>query len=172
MTHPILHETHKPLTALARTVPARSEHLDYFFGLYRDLLGEYFRQTLGWDDAFRCAAFRLSYPIKRCMAIVVESEDPCGVLFTQPHGEDAIEVALLLIDPAFQGRGIGMQVLQQICNLASDSRLDVRLQTFRLNEGASRFYQRHGFEIIDEDENYLFFRKRCEKTSVFLEMDR
>ncbi|KVU59661.1 hypothetical protein WK68_20305 [Burkholderia ubonensis] len=105
------------------------------------------------------------------MAIVVDSDDPCGVLFTHPNGENAIEIALLLIDPAFQCRGIGMQVLQQVCDLAADSRLDVRLQTFRLNEGASRFYQRHGFEIVDKDENYLFFRKRCGNTSASLVSD-
>ncbi|WP_175964525.1 GNAT family N-acetyltransferase [Burkholderia pyrrocinia] len=166
MNRSIVHDTPNPLIVHARTIPACTEHLDYFFGLYRGLLSGYFRQTLGWDDTFRRAAFRLSYPIDRCMAIVVESDDPCGVLVTQPHGDKAIEIALLLIDPAFQCKGIGMQVLQQVCDVASDSRLDVRLQTFRLNERASRFYRRHGFEIVDEDENYLFFCKRYIKTSA------
>jgi len=164
MIHSTVHDTPNSSVIHARTIPARTDHFEFFFGLYKNLLSQYFRQTLGWDDAFRRAAFRLSYPIDRCVAIVTESDALCGVLVTQPHDENAIEIALLLIDPAFQCKGIGMQVLQRVCDMASDSRLDVRLQTFRSNERASRFYLRHGFEIVDQDEHYLFFRKRCIKT--------
>ncbi|WP_157649369.1 GNAT family N-acetyltransferase [Burkholderia ubonensis] len=164
MNRSTLHDTPNSLAIHARTIPARSEHFEYFFGLYKDLLSGYFRQTLGWDDAFRRTAFRLSYPIDRCMAIVTESDAPCGVLVTQPHDGNAIEIALLLIDPAFQCKGIGMQVLQRVCDRASGCRLDVHLQTFRSNKRASRFYLRHGFEVVDQDEHYLYFRKQCIKT--------
>ncbi|MGU7811574.1 GNAT family N-acetyltransferase [Burkholderia sp. AW49-1] len=164
MIHPTVHDTISSSVIHARTVPARTDQLEYFFGLYKDMLSQYFRRTIGWDDAFRHAAFRLSYPIDRCMAIVTESDTPCGVLVTQPHDENAIDIALLLIDPAFQCQGIGMQVLRHVCEMASDSHLDVCLQTFRLNERASGFYLRHGFEIIDQDDYYLFFRKRCINT--------
>jgi hypothetical protein len=32
----------------------------YFFELYRDLLRPYFEKTLGWDERFRRAAFRIT----------------------------------------------------------------------------------------------------------------
>ncbi|WP_323069547.1 GNAT family N-acetyltransferase [Mycetohabitans endofungorum] len=138
---------------------ATREEYGYFFHLYRDSLSGYFRQTLGWEDDFRRAAFRVSYPVARCQAIVVDGVSrAAGVLSTQVCEDGGVEVALLLVDPAFQSRQIGATLLHRVCDAAHRDGRAVKLQTFKLNERAARFYLRQGFQIVAEDEYYLHFR--------------
>nr|WP_255779205.1 GNAT family N-acetyltransferase [Mycetohabitans sp. B5] len=139
---------------------ATREDYRYFFHLYRDSLSGYFRQTLGWEDDFRRAAFRVSYPVVRCQAIVVDGVSrAAGVLSTQVCEDGGVEVALLLVDPAFQSRGIGAALLHRICDAAHREGRAVKLQTFKLNERAARFYLRQGFRIVAEDQYYQHFRR-------------
>ncbi|MCF7694719.1 GNAT family N-acetyltransferase [Mycetohabitans sp. B2] len=139
---------------------ATREEYGYFFHLYRNALSGYFRQTLGWEDDFRRTAFRVSYPIARCQAIVVDGVSrAAGVLSTQVCEDGGVEVALLLVDPACQRRGIGTTLLHRVCDAAHREGRAVKLQTFKLNERAARFYLRQGFQIVTEDEYYLHFRR-------------
>jgi len=131
-----------------------------FFLLYKATLGAYFEQTLGWNEHFRRAAFRISYPVYKCQAIVVDGgETPAGVLVLEPHPDGALEVALLLVARRFQGAGIGSRVLQNVCRNALGGGRAVRLKTFLLNQGATRFYLRSGFVVVGEDAHYLYFSK-------------
>jgi ribosomal protein S18 acetylase RimI-like enzyme len=131
----------------------------YFFELYRDLLRPYFEKTSGWDERFRRAAFRVGYPLTQCETIWLGCEARVGVLCVLPSTDGSIEIALLLIEPAFQQGGIGKYVLERVCADASRMRRPVRLSTFKLNEGAVRFYLRLGFTVVSEDEHYFHFRK-------------
>jgi ribosomal protein S18 acetylase RimI-like enzyme len=76
-----------------------------------------------------------------------------------PSTDGSIEVALLLIEPAFQNMGIGTDVLIQVCADASRADQAVRLSTFKLNVNAIRLYRRLGFKVVSEDDHYLHFRK-------------
>jgi ribosomal protein S18 acetylase RimI-like enzyme len=131
----------------------------YFFELYRDLLRPYFEKTLGWDERFRRAAFRISYPLTQCEAIWLGCEARVGVLCVLPSIDGSIEVALLLIERAFQQSGIGKYVLERVCVGASRTRRPVRLSTFKLNERAVRLYLHLGFTVVAEDEHFFHFRR-------------
>ena len=52
----------------------------------------------------------------------------------------------LFVDPAWQGREVGTQLMDQAKSLRSILFLDV----FKQNERAFRFYKKCGFKIVDE----------------------
>ena len=51
----------------------------------------------------------------------------------------------LYVDPAHQDRGIGSRLLDQAKSLRPDR---LELWVFQKNEGARRFYERHGFRLV------------------------
>lgn len=52
-------------------------------------------------------------------------------------------VEQLYLDPCWTGRGIGSSLLEH----ATAAMPAVKLHCFQANEGARRFYERHGFEV-------------------------
>ena len=55
-------------------------------------------------------------------------------------------LGVMVVQPTSQGQGVGSQLLQPILQRASNEGLDCYLVTF--TEQAVRFYQKHGFEIM------------------------
>ena len=51
----------------------------------------------------------------------------------------------LYVDPTDQGRGVGTALLDQAKALRPDG---LHLWVFQKNEGARRFYERHGFRLV------------------------
>ncbi len=60
------------------------------------------------------------------------------------------------IRPGFQNRGIGSAVLTQVMDWADAAQAPLRLGALRLSD-ANRFYLRHGFVQVDEDEFDLYY---------------
>jgi ribosomal protein S18 acetylase RimI-like enzyme len=138
------------------------EDAERFFDLYRRSLRSYFESTLGWDETFRRAAFRVSYPLARCRRICIGDDQVfAGMLCLLPDTHASIEVALLLIEPSFQNIGIGQSILTQVCMDARHANQTVRLATFKLNLRAARLYHRLGFEVVGEDDHYLHFQHKA-----------
>lgn len=61
----------------------------------------------------------------------------------------AMRLNHLYIDPGFQGRGIGHQVLEWVCAQADRAQLPVELMALKESD-ANRFYLRHGFVATGE----------------------
>jgi GNAT superfamily N-acetyltransferase len=55
------------------------------------------------------------------------------------------EVTHLYVEPGAQGGGIGTALLDHV---KAESGGELRLWVFQLNEGARRFYERHGFRLV------------------------
>lgn len=56
------------------------------------------------------------------------------------------EVGGIFVDPGHQGRGIGRALMKH----AESTRPFLELTVFAANLGARRFYDRYGFELVDE----------------------
>src|SRR5262245_9896224 len=57
-------------------------------------------------------------------------------------GVSGSELTHLYIDPSAQNRGVGSELLEHVKNLRPER---LELWVFQKNEGARRFYERHGF---------------------------
>ena len=58
------------------------------------------------------------------------------------QNNDCLELAYLVVDPAFQGQGIGSTLLQKVKELSPL----VILEVSHTNPNAERLYKKHGFE--------------------------
>ena len=58
-----------------------------------------------------------------------------------------LDIALL---KEFQNRGVGTYLLRQLIDEAAQSKKKLRHMVFMLNDNAYRFYERLGFETIED----------------------
>ena len=79
-----------------------------------------------------------------------------GLLTLQPQ-PDALRVMHLYVHPDHQGRGVGAWALTQARERARELRLDLTLAALKTSD-ANRFYRRHGFEIVGENELDVEYR--------------
>jgi GNAT superfamily N-acetyltransferase len=73
----------------------------------------------------------------------VAEEAGCIVGFAGVSGN---ELTHLYVDPPAQNRGVGTALLDQVKSLRAEH---LELWVFQKNEGARRFYERHGFELVE-----------------------
>ncbi|GAB5474602.1 MAG: GNAT family N-acetyltransferase [Maribacter sp.] len=72
------------------------------------------------------------------------------VRWLTPNGK-SIYIHRLAIDPKFQGNGYARQLMDFAENLAREKGcLSVRLDTFSQNKGNQRFYERRGYQKLED----------------------
>jgi ribosomal protein S18 acetylase RimI-like enzyme len=106
---------------------------------YRDVVE---RQYGLWDQAVQDRFFDTAW----CAAsheIILSEEVPCGYCCVEQQA-DQILIQELVIDPDYQRKGIGTQLLHGILSAARMRRVPVRLQTQVVNRAAD-LYRRLGF---------------------------
>ncbi len=79
----------------------------------------------------------------------------CGI----EYRNDAIFVHQLVIDPDFQGRGIGTQVMESVIKDAESQGVPVHLQTHLVNRAAD-LYRRLGFSERTRTETHILMEWR------------
>ena len=73
---------------------------------------------------------------------------PAGYLETTTL-DTAVDLTNVVLLPAFQGKGIGTRIVQDVIAHATAQRLPVRLQVLRANP-ARALYERLGFRTLEE----------------------
>jgi ribosomal protein S18 acetylase RimI-like enzyme len=78
--------------------------------------------------------------------VAEEEGRPLGFLAIRRSRSDGWEtLERLYVDPEAQNRGIGTALLDKAKALRPDG---LHLWVFQKNEGARRFYERHGFQLV------------------------
>jgi ribosomal protein S18 acetylase RimI-like enzyme len=116
------------------------------------------RQFGTWDSAFQDRHFAEAW-VHGTYWIVLYDRQPCGYLGVDEFA-DHVYVREIVIAPAFQGRGIGTALLQQLLRRAGEHNLPVRLQMLHANRGAAALYRRLGFEEVGSTSTHLLFEWR------------
>jgi GNAT superfamily N-acetyltransferase len=72
---------------------------------------------------------------------------------------DGLLLEHFYIAPERQGRGLGQAVLRQVLQEADKAALPVRLSVLQRSD-AGRFYARHGFSVVGQDEWDVYYERR------------
>jgi ribosomal protein S18 acetylase RimI-like enzyme len=146
-------------TVLYTLRPSHPADMDFLFALHRSTMRAYVERIWGWDDDAQKARFAEYYPTAERRIVVVDGVD-VGALAID-YRPDAIFVVNIEILPAFQGQGLGAQVLTDIIIRAQDDGRTVELQVLKVNP-ARRLYERLGFQVTGETETHYLMRRPLE----------
>ena len=103
---------------------------------------------LRWQFDLQRNEYESRFPDAAYHVILVD-ELPAGRIWVGSDDEQIrlLDIALL---PEFQNRGVGTALLRRLIEYAADEGKVLRHMVFVLNNDAHRFYERLGFEIIDD----------------------
>ena len=140
------------------TRPVTDADQEFLVGVYASTRAAELAQT-PWDESQKDAFIRWQYglqkqeyetrfPDARYEVILVDGV-PVGRIWV---GTDETQIRLLDIAlfPEFQNRGVGTYLLHQLMDEAVRSKKVLRHMVFVLNDNAYRFYERLGFETIED----------------------
>lgn len=137
--------------------PASADDLDALVALriaaMRDSL-----ERLGRFDPVRARErFATDFDPARTRHITCDGQR-VGFVATRPQAE-WLALEHLYLAPGWQGRGLGAQVLEAVFAEARALGLPVRVGALKQSD-SNRFYQRHGFELLEEGEFDLYYLRR------------
>jgi GNAT superfamily N-acetyltransferase len=99
--------------------------------------------------------YRKHYPQARFL-IVLHHEQAIGRLYLSP-GREELRLMDIVLLPAFQRRGLGRVLMHSVIEMAMQERVAITLHVESYNP-ARFWYERLGFEVVEERGVYLFMR--------------
>lgn len=121
------------------------------YALKKAAFSKYVKKQYGdWNEAEQLNYHQEGF-VCRNIKIIMIDHDAVGFVSadTEPR---YITVNQLMIEPEYQGKGIGERCMAAIKHDAQRLGIPVRLQVLKINPRAMRFYQRIGFTMIGETE--------------------
>jgi len=132
--------------------PANPEERDWLFKLHRTTMHELVEQVWGWDDAVQQRFFQ-NHLAAGNHSVIEQNGEIIGTVQIHRH-DDHIFIGNIEIDPAFQGIGIGSEIIRSLMAEANASGHPVCLQVLKVNDRARRLYERLGFVITESTETH------------------
>ncbi len=131
---------------------AGMEDTDLCYRIKTRSIKPYVRAVYGWDEEFQSIFHRETFRPEntRILSLGEHEDDVFGYIETE-YREKETWLANILIDESFQGRGLGGFILRRLIKESLAKGLPVRLEVFRVNAGARKFYDRLGFKAVTRD---------------------
>lgn len=128
--------------------------------LYQQAMRSHIDAIWGWDDRWQEDDFAKA--IASCWTYVVEVDGACCGYLQLEVGKDAgtIHVRMLVLAAPARSRGIGARLLAAITALGRQAGYTLQLRVFRINGAARRFYERAGWQVIEEEPAFYLMRYR------------
>lgn len=110
-----------------------------------------------WEEQFQKKTHEMCF-IASDTKIIELNQKEIGYLVLK-ETLDQIFIENLLIENEFQNLGIGKVVMEKIIEKANFEKKIIRLQVFKINIKAQKFYENFGFEKVSEMENHIEMEK-------------
>ena len=127
--------------------PIEAEQSCALWSLYVEAMKSYVERIWGWDEAWQRQDFESGFQRYVSKGIDCDGEFAGYVQFRDEG--TARYISMLLLAEPYRSKGVGAVVLNQ---LRGDRAL--RLNCFRINERALRFYLKLGFSEVGRDEQF------------------
>lgn len=145
--------------------PITTDDLALLAQIYASTRAEELAQT-DWTDEQKAAFlqqqfdaqhqyYQANYPGAQ-FQMVEEAGAPIGRLYLD-RWDDQIRIMDVALLPAYRGRGVGTQLLEQILAEGRQLKLPVTIHVERFNP-ALRLYERLGFRVEEDKGVYLFLK--------------
>lgn len=122
-------------------------------------LFDYIDKVFGWDDGFQQTRLINDYE-PHWYRWVYEGKRRIGLVCFK-YKEGALHLHLMIIFPEYQGKGLGSQVMDYLRHAAIENAChEISLWSFMLNQGALRFYQGLGYQVVNEEEHFYMMALR------------
>jgi GNAT superfamily N-acetyltransferase len=119
--------------------------------VYRDLVIKQFGK---WDEEGQQNYFENKWH-RGNYHVVEKNNIKIGVIWYTQHSDHIVLNELQLL-PEFQGQGIGTSLMNELFD--SYKTIPIRLRVLKLNQ-ARYFYERLGFDIYDETDDFFLMEK-------------
>ncbi|MFN2239828.1 MAG: GNAT family N-acetyltransferase [Thermoanaerobaculia bacterium] len=133
--------------------PASEDDRHFLYRLHVTTMRDVIESTWGWDEEWQRADFEKRFT-KSPYFVVEAREHAVGTVCVERR-PDCVYILGLQLLPAYQGLGIGTDVVRSIIRDAAAEHLPVVLSVVPANTRARGFYERLGFEVTDVDPPFI-----------------
>lgn len=137
--------------------PAEQTDFEFLYRLKVECLRDYIEETWGWDEAFQRHYFIKGFDPARIQIVVVDTHDVGGLSIEEKGYE--LYLAGIYILPAWQNRGLGTAIIQDLLDHSREVAKPIWLQVLKVNP-ACLLYERLGFEIYGESRTHYLVRAK------------
>lgn len=129
----------------------KSSDRGWLYDLYKKAMLSCIKATWGWDEKFQINGFNNNLKPTDWKIIKINNEEVGGFVLVEKY--DHFWLAMLIIKPEHQNRGIGRSVVTYIQSVAKNKSLPLRLSVIKANP-VKPFYIKLGFTQYDEDVSF------------------
>ena len=138
--------------------PAAQSDFDFLFHLVCITMKDYVAATTGWDEVKEKEIFTRYFDFSsyQISVIVLDGSD-IGYLKTDRTDKE-IFLANVHVHPDYQNQGVGSRIIESLLVDAARQGVPVSLKVLKVNQAARRLYEKLGFSIEEEAEDYYLMR--------------
>ena len=130
--------------------------MEWAFELHKATMREYVGSTWGWDEDVQRRIFAERFDREPRHVIQVDGRD-VGVLIVLERDHE-LYLELIELAPAWQGKGLGTEIVRWLRHRAEQSQRVLALHVLRSNPRALALYEREGLRVVETEPLRLLLR--------------
>ena len=136
--------------------PATDADREFLFELHRGAYREAVDALWGWNDDEQQRRFDEGFE-PECLHVIQVGAEDVGELHVEARA-DGLNLASIVLLPAWQGQGIGSAILDGVLMRAAATGRPVTLRVLVANPRARRLYERKGFRVTRTTATHVYMR--------------